>query len=272
MAQSEGREGLSAAELEAQWEYACRAGSATRYCFGDDDLPLGRVRLVDVNSRGTTDTVGQKKPNARGLYDMHGNVWEWCGDWFADDYYQNSSPSDPTGPATGSHRVDRGGGGAVTLGTAVRRTATGTCSGERGYDLGFRVSWSQRASELLAERSEVNIVHQLDNENASGCGLPGPREVGPLGLVITIAILATLSANPADGDDDYYKTKQEAVQHVPAHVSPKSCFVWNDGQRRPLGGSYRGPVVPTGSLTRKGFAVARATCDAGCRPRERRDW
>ncbi len=86
---------------EAQWEYACRAGSTTRYCFGDDVDPLNDFGYYSENSAHRTRPVGEKKPNAWGLCDMHGGVMEWCSDWFGRDYYADSPPDDPTGP--GAH-------------------------------------------------------------------------------------------------------------------------------------------------------------------------
>jgi len=93
---------------EAEWEYACRAGSKGKYCFGNADFRLGRYAWYRKNSDDKTHPVGQKKPNDWGLYDMHGNVWEWCQDWYGEDYYQSSPGSDPTGPEIGTDRVIRG--------------------------------------------------------------------------------------------------------------------------------------------------------------------
>jgi formylglycine-generating enzyme required for sulfatase activity len=92
---------------EAEWEYACRAGTKTRYSFGDADTDLGDYCWYHSNSGGTTHPVGQKKPNAWGLYDMHGNVMEWCADWYGN--YPSGACTDPQGPASGTHRVKRGG-------------------------------------------------------------------------------------------------------------------------------------------------------------------
>ena len=94
---------------EAEWEYACRAGSNTAYCFGDEEAGLGQYAWYGENSDKRTHPVGQKKPNAWGLYDMHGNVWEWCQDWFDSAYYGTSTDQDPKGPSSGSARVLRGG-------------------------------------------------------------------------------------------------------------------------------------------------------------------
>ena len=93
---------------EAQWEYACRAGSGTKFYFGDDDRELALYAWCKLNSGFGTHPVGQKKPNAWGLFDMHGNVWQWTADWFA-DYDQKSPKADPPGPSGGGDRVLRGG-------------------------------------------------------------------------------------------------------------------------------------------------------------------
>jgi formylglycine-generating enzyme required for sulfatase activity len=95
---------------EAQWEYACRAGSRTRFYFGDDVQELAEHAWHDANAERRTHRVGQLKPNAWGLYDMHGNVWQWTADWFAADYYQKSPKKDPPGPVTGITRALHGGG------------------------------------------------------------------------------------------------------------------------------------------------------------------
>ncbi|MCP4887715.1 MAG: formylglycine-generating enzyme family protein [Planctomycetaceae bacterium] len=97
---------------EAEWEYACRANSQTAYCFGDTADQLERYawfreNTFDAKEEYYPHRVGQKLPNNFGLYDMHGNVWEWCSDWFDD--YPSGPVTDPTGPAEGSLNAFRGG-------------------------------------------------------------------------------------------------------------------------------------------------------------------
>ncbi len=94
---------------EAEWEYACRAGSTARYCFGDSEHLLARYAWYRGNSGRETHAVGQKRPNAWGLHDMHGNVWEWCQDWYDEDYYGRSPARDPENTTKNQHRVLRGG-------------------------------------------------------------------------------------------------------------------------------------------------------------------
>ncbi|MEA1936213.1 MAG: formylglycine-generating enzyme family protein [Thermodesulfobacteriota bacterium] len=103
------REGTDTYRLptEAEWEYACRAGSKSRFCFGDSDSGLGGYAWYRSNSSSKTHPVAGKKPNAWGLYDMHGNVWEWCEDWYGK--YPSSHVTDPKEHSSGSYRVLRGG-------------------------------------------------------------------------------------------------------------------------------------------------------------------
>jgi formylglycine-generating enzyme required for sulfatase activity len=158
---------------EAEWEYACRAGSKSRYFFGNDPEEL--VRFGNIADQGRkagsenaviasfdekgnktdknipfpfvsrrdgykwTAPVGRFQPNAFGLYDMHGNAWEWCTDWYDENYYANSPLADPKGPSGGSSSATRGGGFSsppVNLRCARRSPAVPSY---RYYDLGFRV-------------------------------------------------------------------------------------------------------------------------------------
>ncbi len=126
---------------EAAWEYACRAGTTTAYSFGNNSAMLAQHGWSSKNSERRSHPVGQGKPNAWGLYDMHGNVWEWCSDWHAKDYYSKSPPVDPVGPPTGSHRVFRGGSWSHPprhCRAAYRRGDLPP--GESRRDLGFRLA------------------------------------------------------------------------------------------------------------------------------------
>ena len=94
---------------EAEWEFACRAGTATAYFFGDHPARLGDYAWTEKNSGGHPRPVGQKQPNPWGLYDITGNVWEWCNDYYKVDYYQESPRDNPRGPVEGQNKVLRGG-------------------------------------------------------------------------------------------------------------------------------------------------------------------
>jgi formylglycine-generating enzyme required for sulfatase activity len=126
---------------EAEWEYACRARSTARYSFGDDAAGLGAFAWYDGNSGGQTHPVGQKRPNAWGLYDMHGNVWEWCWDRYEPDYYSNKPrAADPLGPSQAASRVFRGGGWSLDPRQCRSADRFGNAPGFRSSDLGFRVA------------------------------------------------------------------------------------------------------------------------------------
>jgi len=124
---------------EAEWEYACRAGTTTAWCFGDDEAELLNYAWYKPNTRKKTHSVGQKKPNPFGLRDIYGNVWEWCQDKYAEHYYANSPPSDPMNATVGSRRVYRGGSCDVArvCRSAVRRDGSPSL---RHPFLGFRVA------------------------------------------------------------------------------------------------------------------------------------
>lgn len=131
---------------EAEWEYACRAGSTRKYCFGGDWRSLGDYAWYSENSDKRTHPVGQKRPNVWGLYDMHGNVWEWCQDRYYENYYEQSPRENPQGPSSGTSRLLRGGSWSVNhFGCrSARRGDFPPDSIDR--DVGFRVVCVARTS------------------------------------------------------------------------------------------------------------------------------
>ena len=123
---------------EAEWAYACRAGSTSKNPFGDSDAELGKHAWYDKNSGNTTHPVGGKQANAWGLYDMHGNVWEWCADGYGP--YAAGAASDPLGSGSASNRVLRGGGWSDGGGSCRSALRNGNGPGDRRQFYGFRVA------------------------------------------------------------------------------------------------------------------------------------
>jgi formylglycine-generating enzyme required for sulfatase activity len=125
---------------EAEWEYACRAGTTTRFSYGEDPgyTLLANYAWYNGNSGNTTHSVGQKAPNPWGLYDMHGNVFEWCQDsWDGSSNYPGGSTTDPL-VTTGSYRVLRGGYWRYFASIARCASRNGGNPGGAPYDRGFR--------------------------------------------------------------------------------------------------------------------------------------
>lgn len=132
---------------EAEWEYACRAGTTTPFSFGealtavqancDGNYPYGGGRVERWLERTTP--VGTFPANNFGLHDMHGNVWEWCSDWYSDQYYRVAVRNDPTGPGTGSFRVVRGGSWRNHATTCRAAYRNGLMPHHRDPCTGFRV-------------------------------------------------------------------------------------------------------------------------------------
>jgi formylglycine-generating enzyme required for sulfatase activity len=158
---------------EAEWEYACRAGSNTAYCFGNNEESLCDYAWFEDNSGYQTHPVGEKKPNAWGLYDMHGNVWELCSDWydyyiegavidpsgpsegrFSRQLYYGVAPIDPSHPPDGPYRVYRGGCNGCEAKYCRSACRYGEDPSERREDLGFRVAMNFSGIPKLPERDK----------------------------------------------------------------------------------------------------------------------
>ena len=178
---------------EAEWEYACRAGSSTPFHFGsvlngneancDGNYPYGTETKGQY--LGRTTAVGSYRPNAFGLFDMHGNVRQWCQDWYGSDYYANSPTEDPTGPSTASNRVARGGSWDDYAGSCPAAHRGNHLPDSHNPILGFRVALipagvkHPQSEFTISEPKTTSTTDEEKNELSTQQGQPSDSDGAP---------------------------------------------------------------------------------------------
>jgi formylglycine-generating enzyme required for sulfatase activity len=239
---------------EAQWEYACRAGSTGRYGFSlnrpdphPNPLPEGEGMLSDYgwfsgNSCGVPHAVGGKKPNAWALYDMHGNVWQWCQDWYDRDYDAASPMDDPSGPPKGYLRVYRGGCWicSAELCRSAFRNAVGPRT--RSYDLGFRVSLV--LPDAMAERAKMSRITDAVQPSPDANANKSPAAVATADSQSSVRPTAV---SPFIGPDGKWKLPPGAPPPAVAPFDPPKAKEHQEGWAKHLGV----PVETTNSIGMK---------------------
>jgi formylglycine-generating enzyme required for sulfatase activity len=131
---------------EAEWEYACDAGGTNLFSFGNTTNEADQFAWTMENGEATSHPVGQKRPNQWGLYDMHGNVWEWCSDWFAP--YPATALTNPSGPGPSKFKVFRGGGWNQAIEFARTRNRFMMSPSNGIHFVGFRVALGQEIESI----------------------------------------------------------------------------------------------------------------------------
>jgi formylglycine-generating enzyme required for sulfatase activity len=191
---------------EAEWEYACRAGTTTRWSCGDSGGKLLDRAWFKTNAGGTTHPVGQKMPNAWGLYDMHGNVSQWFGDWCGGSYYGKSPSIDPMGPAGGSMRGARGGNWSAPA-ICVRSSFRLNLRPDIHRDtLGFRVV------------AEINVPQAVVSAVRSAIGAPtGERGTGEMPVVSSTKSLSRGGRAQGVGEGEEKAPASRKVPSPPAN-------------------------------------------------------
>jgi formylglycine-generating enzyme required for sulfatase activity len=169
---------------EAEWEYACRAGSSGKYGIDGPEAELPRYAWFKPHSQGKPRPVGQKQPNGWGLYDMHGNVWQWCNDRYSETYYAEGPAEDPRGPAAGAMRVLRGGAWDCTaekLRSAYRHKEfpvySDACFGADSY--GFRRA---RRADAGVQPAAVVATSRSTAPRPTTAAVPANHRLEPAGV------------------------------------------------------------------------------------------
>jgi sulfatase modifying factor 1 len=207
---------------EAEWEYAARGGTLThRYTYSGSNT-IGDVAWYWYNSGSRTNTVGTKPPNELGLYDMSGNVWEWCSDWYDAGYYSVSPSVDPKGPSTGTVRIERGGdwyGADIGCRVAYR---IGSSPSGIGVNTGFRCARTEPTSvgssvgEVVREFTlNQNYPNPFNPSTTIRYGLPSRSHVS-LTVFNTLGQQVSLLQS-GEQDAGYHEVKFDGA-HLPSGV------------------------------------------------------